>query len=47
MQPFTGEKVKGAEHSPLLYSHDLRKDLPDELRERVAKTMSGRAEVIV
>jgi hypothetical protein len=31
----------------LLYSHDPRKDLPDELRERVAKTLPGGAEVIV
>jgi hypothetical protein len=43
VQPFTGEKAKGDEHALLRYSHDLRKDLPDGFRGRVAKTMPGRA----
>ena len=46
VQPFNGEKAEGDEHAPLQYSHDLRKDLPDGFRERVAKTMPGRAKVI-
>jgi superfamily II DNA or RNA helicase len=47
VQPFTGEKVRGDEHAPLLYSKDPRSDLPAELQERVAEAIEGRDEVIV
>jgi superfamily II DNA or RNA helicase len=47
IQPFTGEKVRGAAHAPLLYVKDPRRDLPSELEIRVAEVIDGRDEVIV
>lgn len=47
IQPFTGEKVRGAAHAPLLYVKDPRRDLPSELQDRVGEVIEGRDEVIV
>jgi hypothetical protein len=47
VQPFTGEKVAGEEHAPLLYVRDPRNDLPSTLQERVIEVISDRDRTIV
>mgnify|MGYP001552220188 FL=1 len=47
VQPFTGEKVAGEEHAPLLYVKDPRNDLPATLQRRVTEVISDRDRTIV
>ena len=47
VQPFTGVKVAGEEHAPLLYAADPRRDLPSALQERVEKVIADRDGLIV
>ena len=47
VQPFTGEKMTGAGHAPMLYAKDPRTDLPATLQERVQESISGSDEIIV
>jgi hypothetical protein len=47
VQPFTGVKVAGEEHAPLLYAQDPRRDLPSALQARVAKVITDRDGLVV
>ncbi len=47
VQPFTGEKVRGEEHAPLLYVKDPRNDLPSVLQERVTEVITDRDKTII
>jgi superfamily II DNA or RNA helicase/DNA-binding transcriptional ArsR family regulator len=47
VQPFTGEKMTGAGHAPILYAKDPRTDLPAMLQEQVQEAITGADEVIV
>lgn len=47
VQPFTGEKMTGAGHAPILYAKDPRADLPAMLQERVQEAIGGADKVIV
>jgi len=47
VQPFTGEKMTGAAHAPMLYAEDPRTDLPARLEEWVQESIDGADEVIV
>jgi hypothetical protein len=47
VQPFTGVKVAGEEHAPLLYAQDPRRDLPSALQARVAEVIIDRDGLIV
>jgi hypothetical protein len=47
VQPFTGIKMTGAGHAPMLYAKDPRTDLPAILQERVRESISGTDEIIV
>ena len=44
VQPFTGEKLAGAGHAPMLYAKDPRNDLPPELEERVQEAIAASIE---
>jgi hypothetical protein len=43
----SGEVVRGVQHAPLIYRQDPRTDLPDDLRQCVGETISGRDAAIV
>ncbi len=47
VQPFTGEKMTGAGHAPMLYAKDPRTDLPETLRKQVVESISGADAIIV
>jgi superfamily II DNA or RNA helicase len=47
VQPFTGEKMTGAGHAPMLYAKDPRSDLPATLQKRIQESIGGADEVIV
>ncbi len=47
VQPFTGVKMTGAGHAPMLYAKDPRTDLPETLEETVQESISGSDEIIV
>jgi len=47
VEPFTGEKMSGAGHAPILYANDPRTDLPAVLQERTEEGIRGADEVIV
>ena len=47
VQPFSGEKVAGEAHAPLLYVEDPRTDLPSAIQARVAEVIEGRDDLIV
>jgi superfamily II DNA or RNA helicase len=47
VQPFSGEKVAGEAHAPLLYVEDPRVDLPSALQARVVEVIDGRDDLIV
>jgi hypothetical protein len=47
VNPFTGEKVPGPGHAPLVYAQDPRNDLPVDLQEHLAQAIAGSDEVIV
>lgn len=47
VHPFTGEKIDGAGHAPMLYDKDPRNDLPEMLQEKVKESITGSDEVIV
>ncbi len=47
VQPFTGEKMTGAAHAPMLYAEDPRTDLPSRLEKWIQESIEGADEVIV
>ena len=47
VQPFTGEKLMGAGHAPMLYAEDPRSDLPSRLEDWIQESISGSDKVIV
>jgi superfamily II DNA or RNA helicase len=44
---FTGEKLSGDGHAPLVYVQDPRSDLPAELQQRLAQVVDGSDDLIV
>jgi hypothetical protein len=47
VNPFSGEKLTGAGHAPLLYAEDPRTDVPAELGEYLKKRIEKVDDVIV
>lgn len=47
VHPFTGEKMTGAVHAPMLYAKDPRSDLPATLHKRIQESISGSDKIIV
>jgi superfamily II DNA or RNA helicase/predicted transcriptional regulator len=47
VHPFSGEKMSGAEHAPLLYAADPRNDLPSELQATIEERVAGCDDVVV
>jgi superfamily II DNA or RNA helicase len=47
VNPFSGEKLTGAGHAPLVYAEDPRVDIPARLQEHLAQAIDGADEVIV
>jgi superfamily II DNA or RNA helicase len=47
VNPFTGQKLTGAGHAPLVYAADPRADIPAELQQHLAEAISGTDDVIV
>jgi hypothetical protein len=47
VNPFSGEKLTGAGHAPLVYAEDPRADVPAELQRHLAERIAGRDDVIV
>ena len=45
--PFTGEKLAGPGHAPLVYAQDPRNDLPGQLQEHLAQAIAGSDDIIV
>jgi hypothetical protein len=45
--PFTGEKLAGPGHAPLVYAEDPRNDLPTALQEHLAQAIADSDEIIV
>jgi hypothetical protein len=47
VNPFSGEKLTGAGHAPLLYAKDPRSDVPADLGRYLEKQIKGKDDVIV
>jgi superfamily II DNA or RNA helicase len=47
VNPFTGEKLAGPGHAPLVYAEDPRNDLPTALQEHLAQAIADSDEIIV
>ena len=47
VNPFSGEKLSGAGHAPLVYVQDPRTDMPGELQQHLVQAIAGSDEVIV
>ncbi|NIV34358.1 MAG: hypothetical protein GWN58_34330, partial [Anaerolineae bacterium] len=45
--PFTGEKLAGPGHAPLVYAQDPRNDLPAALQEHLAQAIASSDDIIV
>jgi hypothetical protein len=41
VNPFSGERLSGAGHAPLVYARDPRADLPGELQQRLVEAIGG------
>jgi hypothetical protein len=47
VNPFSGEKLAGAGHAPLVYAQDPRADVPAELQQHLMEAIDGSEERIV
>ena len=47
VNPFSGEKLPGVEHAPLIYAQDPRSDVPAELQQHLARAIDGTDDRIV
>ena len=41
VNPFSGEKLTGDGHAPLVYAQDPRADVPDALQEHLVEAIDG------
>ena len=47
VNPFTGQKLTGDGHAPLVYAQDPRTDVPSELQRHLTQSIDGSDDVIV
>jgi superfamily II DNA or RNA helicase len=47
VNPFSGQRLTGDAHAPLIYAQDPRTDVPAELQQHLAQAVDGRDDTIV
>ena len=47
VNPFSGQKLTGDAHAPLIYAQDPRTDVPSELQQHLAQAVDGKDDTIV